>query len=80
MITLAPYHEFTAQAGQVNYYMPRPRGRLEVWHDSKRYVYDIRGLKIGGKRAREFIESAWQSGNGIRIIGRFPSYEVESRP
>lgn len=72
------YHFVTYRAGESGYYAPRPRGFLAIDHDSKRYLYDIRGARIGARDARAFIHYAWRSSNGpIRIHGRFPHYHVE---
>lgn len=73
---LSMYHVRTYRAGESGYYQPRPRGYMEVRHDSRRYLYDVRGLQLGGREARRFIESAWDTMNGITVTGRYPSYEV----
>lgn len=76
---IALYHVRTIRAGEADYYAPRPRGHLEVWHDSKRYLYDVRGARISGREAQAFIRRAWDSPNGpVRLRGQYPSYEVIS--
>jgi hypothetical protein len=78
MTDIALFHTTTYRAGEAGYHGPRPRGHLEVRHDSKRYLYDLRGLRVKASEARSFVESAWDTMNGIRVTGRYPSYEVES--
>lgn len=77
MTDIALFHVATHKAGEPGYYAPRPRGHLEVRHDSKRYIYDIRGLHVSGREARAFIAQAWDVWPGEKHIdGRFPVYEV----
>lgn len=83
---IALFHKATYRMGQSGYTAPRPRGHLEIWHDSKRYLYDIRGMRylydirgmrVSAKMARAFIVDRWNLANGGKISGRFPSYTVE---
>ena len=77
MIDVALFHVKTSRAGEPGYYAPRPRGHLEVWHDSRRYLYDLRGSGVRGAAARAFITSAWDLNQAGEIKGRWPSYTVE---
>lgn len=76
---IALNHVATIKAGQVGYTFGRERGHLDIWHDSKRYSYDITGLGVTGKEARSFIRDAWSGAldNGAKITGRFPSYTID---
>ena len=77
MIDIALLHSYTAKAGEGRYIAKRPRGCMEVWHDSKRYVYDLRGLGVSARECRAFINAAWE-GDLIesKLTGRYPSYHI----
>lgn len=77
MADFAHYHVATYRAGEGGYSRPLRPQHWEVWHDSKRYIYEA-PRPVSAREVRRFISSAWDSMNGpIRIIGRFPSYTVE---
>lgn len=68
-------HIATYRAGESGYYTPRARGTVDVWDDSKRYVYR-RPASV-----REFKRSLWVafSFEGLRFIyvrGTYPSYTI----
>lgn len=71
-------HVFTARAGDASYLNDLPRGHAEVWHDQKRYVYDLRGV---GSRAefRAWVRRVWifESSNDRKMRGTFPSYHID---
>ena len=62
--------------GESGYYAPRQRGTVDVFEDSKRYIYD----NLKAKRIKPMILEAF-SNNGkttVKILGRYPSYRVET--
>ena len=70
-------HVKTYRAGEAGYYATRTRGTVDIWHDSRRYVYlkpnDIKQFK------REAV-TAWEDGGRCtaRISGAYPSYTIET--
>jgi hypothetical protein len=79
MIDIALFHLRTARAGSAAYNEPRQRGTLEIWHDQKRYVYDLNGLSVTAGECRRFIENAWESElfNDYKLTGKYPSYSID---
>lgn len=78
MTSFGLFHVKTYRAGEAGYSSPLPRGHAEVWHDQKRYVYDMRCHR----RPREFrawVTVAWciWGAPGHKLTGRYPSYAVE---
>ena len=70
----------THRAGTSGYYADRQRGTIDVWHDSKRYIYRKPNRDITARDIKRDIVSAFESDGRctMRISGRFPSYKIES--
>ena len=75
-LDFALYHAGTHRAGSPGYYAPLPRGHFEVLHDSKRYIYDVRGIGVTAGEARDFVTRAWDCRRS-EVVGAYPRYEVE---
>ncbi len=74
---------YSARAGEFSYYPKNAklaRGHVEVFHDSKRYVYDTRPVSIRTKREiRDDINERFAARAAkCTISGAYPSYFVET--
>jgi len=70
----------TYRAGTSGYHAERQRGTIDVWHDSKRYVYRKPNADVPNRMVKRDIVSAFEE-NGSKIVkisGRFPSYHIET--
>lgn len=71
--TLLFIHSF--RAGEYNYYQPRTRGAVEVYHDDQRYEYrkpdNVKDFKF-------WLSIVFDNGNGVRVTGKYPTYYVDS--
>ena len=82
MTDFALHHLSTYRAGQAIYESGPawlPRGHAEVWHDQKRYVYDLRGVRRPAE-FRAWVRRVWiddWNGNKRTLTGRYPNYTVE---
>lgn len=70
------YHIKTSRAGEPGYYAIRERGTVDVWHDSKRYVYRASLIELRDFKAN--ILSAFGTRCEAKISGAWPSYTVET--
>ena len=76
---IALSHIATYRAGDIDYYNSRERGTVEVWYDSKRYVYRPDGM-YKARQFRQFIATVWGGkidANGLSITGTWPVYHIE---
>lgn len=73
-------HVATHRAGTSGYYAQRQRGTIDVWHDSKRYIYKKPNRDVPARMVKSDILAAFESDGRcmMRISGRFPSYTIES--
>ena len=72
-------HIATHRAGSFGYYAERQRGTIDVWSDSKRYVYRKPNPDVPVLMVKHDILAAFEAnGTPHRITGRFPSYTIES--
>lgn len=73
-------HVATHRAGSSGYYADRKRGTIDVWHDSKRYIYRKPDADVPTRMVKREILAAFESDGRctMRISGRFPSYRIES--
>ena len=73
-------HVATHRAGTSGYYAERARGTIDVWHDSKRYVYKRPNPDVPVRMVKADILAAFESDGRctMRISGRYPSYTIES--
>ena len=70
----------THRAGTSDYYADRQRGTIDVWHDSKRYIYRKLDSDVPARIVKRDIVAAFEFDGRctMRISGRFPSYRIES--
>ena len=79
MTDFAQFFSFKARTGSGDYAKTLPRGHAEVWHDSKRYVYDLTGFRVP-KEFKAWVKYAWienHNGDNRTLTGRYPTYYVE---
>lgn len=70
----------THRAGSFGYSAERQRGTIDVWHDSKRYIYRKPDRDVPVRMVKADILAAFESDSRctMRISGKFPSYTIES--
>lgn len=66
------------RAGEAGYYREHARATVDVWHDSRRYVYrrpsDLKEFKC------ELAEAfSGRLRPPCRVVGAYPSYTIEER-
>ena len=73
-------HVATHRAGNSGYYAKRQRGTIDVWHDSKRYIYRKPNRDVPARMVKADILAAFESDSRstMRISGKFPSYQIET--
>jgi hypothetical protein len=65
-------------AFQYGYYIPLPRGHLEIYEDNERNVYKLFDRSDLKDFKRWYVEcSVEQYGNRCRLTGCYPTYHLE---
>lgn len=74
----AHFHKKTYRKGEVGYYSPHARATVDVYFDSKRYVYQA-PRPADRKEFKEFIKEVFTQdmNHDKRLTGRYPVYNVE---
>lgn len=69
----------TYAAGTNQYYSPRARGTIDVWHDNKRHVYKKLNFDVPQSIVKNDILAAWDEAHGTthRMTGVYPSYKIQ---
>ena len=72
-------HVRTSRAGSYYYNESLARGHVEIYHDQKRYVYDMRGYKRPAKAFKNWIRSMFDDeiGEDGRLVGSWPRYSID---
>lgn len=71
-------HVATYRAGDMHYSDQHKRGTVDVWHDQHRYIYIVNRKHHSIKEVKNGILAAFASNSDMKIIGKYPSYELQS--
>lgn len=71
-------HIKTYRAGESGYYDERERGTVDVWHDSKRYVYAKPYQGIKAFKCELLYAFGIASRCNAKITGSYPSYTIDT--
>lgn len=77
-LNIGEYCIASYRAGESGYYSERKRGTVDVWHDSRRYIYE--NPKTSKRALRLSLDSAFSDFGRkcVKVTGRFPSYSIKT--
>lgn len=79
MLTIIAYHIRTYRAGDAGYYAAHQRDTIDVWEDSKRYIYRQTGALTHKQIKSQLVDAFGEHGSRtVKISGRWPNYTIET--